>query len=329
MNNRRKLILALGASALVSPLSPLAQPATKVWRVGFLSLRGRPDSLETDPFGGFPLGMRGLGYIEGKNLEIEWRYAEGKSERLPGLAAELLQLKVDVIVVTGSATRAAQKATTTVPIVMGSAADPVGAGFVASLARPGGNITGLSILSVDLGPKHLEMLLSMVPRLSSVAVLGNPTNSIHAMNFKNIQAAAQKAGVKILLAEARTPPEIADAFSKMLKEHAGAVIVAPDGFFQQQRRQIAELATKYRLPSISAFREYAESGLLISYGQNLADSYRRAATYVDKILKGAKPGDLPVEQPTTLELFINGKTAKALGLKIPQSLLIMADKVIE
>jgi putative ABC transport system substrate-binding protein len=330
MNNRRKLIVALGASALATPLASFAQQQGKIWRVGFLSFRGRPDSLDADPLGGFPRGMRELGYIEGKNLEIQWRYAEGKSERLPGLAAELVQLKVDVIVTVGTPdTSAAQKVTTTIPIVMANVADPVGSGFVASLARPGGNITGLANFFSEHTVKHLEMLLSMVPKLSRVAVMGTPANPAHATVLKNVEAAAHRAGVKILPVEASTPQEIENAFSKLMREKAGAVIVASGALFTQQLRQIAELAAKHRLPSIMLLREYAEAGGLMSYGDNRADSFRRAATYVDKILKGAKPGDLPVEQPTKFELFINGKTAKALGLKIPQSLLIMADKVIE
>ncbi len=274
--------------------------------------------------------MRELGYVEGKNLVIEWRSADGKYERFPLLAAELVQLKVDVIVtVTPPATSAAQKATTTIPIVMGTTGDPVGNGFIKSLARPGGNITGLTSIVSDLGPKHMEMLLSMVPRLSRVAVLLNPDNLAHIGVLKNVQAAAQRTSLKILPVKARTPQEIENAFSLMTREHAGAVIVAGDGFLTQQRRQIAELAVKNRLPSITGIKEYPETGGLMSYGQNLADQYRRAAVYVDKILKGAKPGDLPVEQPTRLALVINRKTAKALGLTIPQSLLIMADKVIE
>ena len=330
MNNRRKLIIALGAGALAVSFGAFAQPQGKVWRVGFLAFRGRPDSLETDPFGGFTRGMREFGYIEGKNLEIEWRYAESKSERLPGLVAELLQLKVDVIVTVGTPThRAAQKATTTIPIVMVNMVDPVGSGLVKSLARPGGNITGLSNLLNELAPKHLEMLLTMVPKLSRLAILLNPTNSSHATILKTVQAAAQKSGAKILPVEARTPQEIETAFTMMNKEKAGAVMVLADGLFIQQARQIAELAVKHRLPSIWANRDYVEAGGLMSYESNRAEQFRRTATYVDKILKGAKPGDLPVEQPMKFELVINGKTAKALGLKIPQSLLISADKVIE
>ena len=329
-STRRKLIVALAAVAVGAPLAALAQQKGKVWRVGFLSFRGRPDSLDTDRFGAFPQRMRELGYIEGKNLEIQWRYAESKSERLPGLVAELVQLKVDVIVTVGERTHSeAQKATTTIPIVMVNVADPVGSGLVKSLARPGGNITGLTNLSIEIAPKHFEMLRNMVPKLSRVAILVNPTNSFHSTVLKNIQAAAQKVGVKVLPVQARTPQEIENAFSTMTRENAGAVIVAADALFIQQVRQIAELTAKNRLPAISVNREFAEAGGLMTYGPNPTDQFRRAATYVDKIFKGAKPADLPVEQPTIFELFINGKTAKALGLKIPQSLLISADKVIE
>lgn len=329
MNNRRKFIIAFGAGALAAPLVSFAQQQGKVWRVGFLAAR-RPVSLDSDYFGAFPRGMSDLGYVEGKNLVIEWHSAEGKYERLPELAAKLVQLKVDVIVAAGPpAISAAQKVTATVPIVMANASDPVGSGFVKSLARPGGNVTGLSDLSDEIRPKHLEQLLSMVPTLTRVAVLVNLDNPSHAVTLKNIQVAAQKAGVKILPAEARTPEEIERAFSMMARQNAGAIIVPGDGRFTPQLRQIAALAIKNRLPSISARREYVEAGGLMSYGQNLADNYRRAATYVDKIFKGAKPADLPVEQPTRFELVINGKTAKALGLTIPQSLLISADKVIE
>jgi len=330
MNRRRKIIIALGASALTTPFCSFAQQQGKVWRIGFLTQRSRPLSLDSDIFGAFRRGMRELAYIEGKNLVIEWRFADGKYERLPGLAVELVQLKVDVIVTQGTPdTRAAQKATTTIPIVMGNVADPIGSGFIKSLARPEGKITGLTNLTVDISSKHLEMLLSMVPKLSRVTVLVNPDNSYHATILKNVQSAAQRSGVKVLPVEARTPQEIENAFSLMTKEKAGAVIVAGDGFLNQQQRQISELAAKHRLPSISVRKEYVEAGGLISYGQNQAEGFRRAATYVDKIFKGAKPGDLPVEQPTKFELIINRKTAKALGFTIPQSLLISADKVIE
>jgi len=330
LNKRRNLVIALGASAILLPLHSLAQQQGKVWRVGFLSQRGRPDSLESGVFGEFRRGMRDFGYVEGKNLEIEWRFADSRFQQLPDLAAELARLRVDVIVSVGTAaTSAAQKATTTIPIVMATAPDPVGSGFVASLARPGGNITGLSNLATDLGPKHLEMLLGLAPGLSRVAILMNPANQSHVVTQKNVQTAAQKTKVKILAFEARTVPEIEKAFSAMVKEKAGAVIVARDGLFTQQDRQIAELAAKHRLPTISGHWEFVEAGGLISYGQNNAEHYRRAAMFVDKIFKGAKPSDLPVEQPTKFELFVNRKIAKSLGLTIPQSMLITTDKVIE
>jgi putative ABC transport system substrate-binding protein len=238
-------------------------------------------------------------------------------------------MKVDVIVTAGTpATRAAQKATSTIPIVFGSTGDPVGSGIASNLAHPGGNITGLSAVTSDFAPKHLEMLLSMVPKLSRVAVLMHPASPVHPLIVKELQAAMLKAGVKILPAKARTPQEIDIAFSTIARENAGAVIVLADTLFTQQHRQIARLAAKNRLPSIASIREFPEVGGLMSYGPNFADMYRRAATYVDKIFKGAKPSDLPVEQPTTFELVINRKTAKALGLAIPESLLISANKVI-
>jgi putative ABC transport system substrate-binding protein len=328
MTTRRQLLSFLGAGALAAPLGCLAQG--KVWRVGFLALR-HVDPVDTDYYyGPFRQGMRELGYVEGRNLTIEWRSAEGKSERLPGLAADLVQRKVDVIVTAGTpATGAAQKATATIPIVIVNANDPVGSGFAKSLSRPGANITGLSNLAVDISPKTLEIMLGIVPRLSQVAVLVNPSNASHAAILKGTQAAAQKLNIRVLPAEAQAPQEIERAFSAMAREHAGAVIITIDAFFIQQGRQIAALAAKHRLPSMSGSREYVEAGGLVSYGQNLADNYRRSAAYVDKILKGARPGDLPMEQPETFELFISRKAAKALGITIPDSILLRADRVIE
>lgn len=327
--NRRDTVLGLLALS-AAPLVSHAQQLGKIWRVGFLVPRRRPDSIDSDFIGAFPRGMRELGYVEGKNLVIEWRFADGQFERLPDLAAELVRLKVDVIVSGSSqAISALQKATTTIPVVMASSGDPIGSGFVKSLARPGGNITGLSNLTSDIGTKQLELLLSIVPKLSRVAVLVNPVNPSLATFLKNVQSAAQGVSVKVLPVEARTAREIENAFPAMTQGNASAVIVATDGLFVQQYRKIAELAAKNRLPSVSQLREYVEAGGLVSYGPNLAEQFRRAATYVDKIFKGAKPGDLPVEQSTKFELLINDKTAKALGLTISSELLSRADRVIE
>jgi putative ABC transport system substrate-binding protein len=332
MNSRRKLVIALGAGALAAPFGSMAQQPGKVWRIGVLAQR-RVDFNDSDYiYGPFRKRMREFGYVDGKNLVIEWRSAEGKSERLPGLATELVQLNVDLIVTAGnSAVAAAQKATTTIPIVIGNGTDPVGAGFVASLAKPGGNITGLSNIVDDISPKYLEMLVGMVPNLSRAAILldGSSPFLTKTKVLNNVRAAAKAAKVTVLPYEVRSPEEIEKTFSLMKKDKAEAVIVVSTGLFVQQARQIAELAAKHRVPSISGYREYADAGVMMSYGPSFAENYRRIATYVDKIFKGAKPGDLPVEQPTKFELIINGKTAKTLGLKIPQSLLVMADKVIE
>ena len=325
--DRRAFTRIVAGGFLATALPAHAQQQGKVWRVGFLS--PTTASLSSQNTGAFLKGMRELGYVEGKNLVIEWRFLDGKFERLPDLAAELVQLKVDVIVAAGStAIAATQKATTTIPIVMATAGDPVGSGFVKSLARPGGNITGLSTMGGDIGAKLLDLLRSVVPKLSRVAVLVTPTTTYGAIS-QSVQAAAKKVGVKTLVAEARTAQEIENAFSMMVREKADAVIVGAPTIFAQQRRQVAELATKYRIPSMFGDRVNVEAGGLMSYGQKVPDLYLRSATYVDKILKGAKPGDLPVEQPVTFELVVNLKTAKALGLTIPQTILLRADEVIQ
>ena len=330
MNNRRKLVIALGVCALTAPFGSYAQQQDKVWRVGILALRSRPTVLDSDSFGVFLRGMRDLGYVEGKNLFIEWRSAAGNNERLQDLATELANLNVDVILTgTTPAHRAAQKATTTIPIVMQGGSDPVALGLVKSLARPGGNITGVTNMSSELAPKHLEMLLNMVPKLTRVAVLLNPANSGNLEILKSVQTAARSTNARIVPAEVRSVLDLELIFSAMVREKAEAVIVANDSVLGLHQRQIAKLAANNRLPSIGAPQAFVEAGGLMSYGPNAADQVRRVATYVDKIFKGAKPADLPVEQPTKFELIINGKTAKALGLKIPQSLLISADKVIE
>jgi putative ABC transport system substrate-binding protein len=330
MRNRRNLVMALGAGSLAAPFALLAQNPGKVWRVGFLTMRSRPESFDTNVFGAFRAGLRERGYVEGNNLLIEWRFAEGKPERLAGLAAELVQMNVDVIVTAASQpTAAAQKATTTIPIVIGSAGDPVASGFVQSLARPGGNITGISENADDIVAKLLEMLVRIRPRLALVAVLTNPDNAALATRLKVIQDAAKSIGVATLSTEARNTKDIGDAFALMALKKAEALIVPTDPVFINQWRLIAELALKYRLPSTGGSGEYPQVGGLLSYGPNFPDNYRRSAAYVDKILKGAKPADLPVEQPTRYELIINRKTASALGLTIPQSILISAEKVVE
>ncbi len=313
--------MALGALAVPGALR--AQSQGKIWRVGFL---GRRIPKLTDAF---VRGMRELGYVEARNLAMEWRYTEGNSGRLPQEAEELVRLKVDVLVGGGSpAISAFRNATATIPIVMASASDPVGSGFIASLSRPGGNITGLSNLLGDLSAKQLDFLLSIMPRLSRLAVLANPLNSSNAMALDHVRSAARKAGIQVLAAHASTDGEIKAAFSTMTRENADAVIVLSDGFLFQRFRQIAELAALHRIPSVSALREHVESGGLMSYGPNVAEQFRRAATYVDRIFKGARPGDLPVEQPTIFEFLINDSAAKALGLVVPEALLMRADEVI-
>jgi putative ABC transport system substrate-binding protein len=328
MNNRRNLLIVLGASVLAAPLGSFAQQPGKVWRIGYLSPGARPASLEAGVHGIFLRGMRDLGYVEGKNFVIEWRFADGKYERLAGLAAELVKLKVDVIVALPSpAIRAAQQATTTIPIIMGNTSDPVGAGFVASLARPGGNITGLSNLGGEISVKHLELLMAMVPKLSRVAVLGNPGSTTHSVHIRNAVTAAQRTDIRIVSVEARTAEDIERGFASMPRERIDAVIVATDNFFIGQRKLIADLAVKYRLPTIHGHSAHPPAGGLMSYAA-VVDS-QRVAVYVDKIFKGAKPADLPVEQPTRFELIVNRKTAKALGLTIPPEIMVRVDKVIE
>jgi putative ABC transport system substrate-binding protein len=330
VTTRRRFLIALGAGVLAVPRGSLAQQQAKVARIGFLYHGSRQSSLDTGRYQAFVQGMRELGYVEGTNFTVEARFADGKFERLPALASELVRLKMDVIVATGTPTyRALQHATTTIPVVITVTFDPVGDGFAASMARPGGNITGLSISAADLGSKLLELLKAAVPKLSRVAVLVNPENPAHPPRVIRIMSAAQKVGIQVVLAEAGPVQEIEREFAMMAKERANAAIILADGFFLQESRPIAAQALKHRLPSISQLREYAEAGGLMSYGPNSVDNFRRAATYVDKILKGARPGDLPFEQPTRYQLVINHKTATALGLTIPQALLRQADEVIQ
>jgi len=329
MNTRRRIVLAAGAAALAFPHFARAEQG-RVWRVGILAARPRAKSPEVDAYSGFVQGMSELGYVEGKNLAIEWRFAEGRYDRLPALAAELVKLKVDVIVTAGTAANtAAQKATAAIPIVGATMMNPVGNRFATSLAHPGQNITGLSLTTGDVTPKLLELLKILMPKLSRVAVLTNPRNPGHGEIIAGLQGPAQQLGLKIQAGEASTPEEIDAAFEKMTRDRAEALVIVLDAFFIGQRKQIGDLALKNRLPSISSAREHVDAGSLMSYGQNLVEFYRRAATYVDKIIKGAKPGELPIEQVATFSLTINGKTAKALGLTIPPELMLRADKVIE
>ena len=328
MDRRRFLLTAL-AGALAAPLAAEAQPTGKVWRIGYLSVV----SAETDRswVTAFRDGLRELGYREGENVVLEQRHAAQQLDTLPGLAADLVRLQIDVVVANGTpAILAAKNAKNGLPIVITVNADPVGAGLVASLARPGGNITGNTDGHADLGPKRLELLKAAVPSVSHVAVLWNPATPQAARQFDNIQAAASGLGVTLLPFEVGGPGDIDRVFARVGRGRAGALFVIPDQSWSQgQERRIAELAMKSRLPGSGTARQFADSGILMSYGANFHDLWRRAAAYVDKILKGAKPADLPVEQPTRFELVINLKTAKALGLTIPPSLLARADQVIE
>jgi len=329
---RRAFLVGTGAVLLAAPFAAVtAQPREKVPRVGYLNPGSASDPLRQRRLDAFRQGLRELGYVEGQNIAIESRWAEGQYDRYPALAADLVRLKVDVIVAqSGAATQAAQQATRTIPIVMALVTDPVGIGLVPSLARPGGNVTGTSFMAPDLVGKQLELLKELVPKVSRVALLRHPTNPGSAPYLREAEAAARILGVRLQTLEARNSQEIDSAFAAMTRERAGALLIFPDALFGTQRRQIAELAAKRRLPAIhGGTPEYAEAGGLIAYSPNILDLERRAATYVDKILKGAKPADLPIEQPTKFELVINLKTAKALGLTIPQSLLQRADEIIQ
>jgi putative ABC transport system substrate-binding protein len=312
------LLLALGSQAQ-------AEQAKKIPRIGILL--GATSSATSGRVKAFREGMRELGYLEGKNIVIEPRYADGKFDRLPDLAAELVHLKVDVIVSGGQTpTRAAKEATNTIPIVMAQDNDPVGNGFVASLARPGGNITGLATLAPELSGKQLELLKEIVPKLSRVAVLGNSTFPGTAL--KEVQLAAKALGVKLQYLDVLDPKDIETAFREAGKERADAVLTLTNAILFSHRAQLADLAVKNRLPSMYYRREYVEDGGLMSYATSYTDLNRRAATYVDKILKGAKPADLPVQQATKFELVINLKTANQIGLTIPPNVLARADRVI-
>jgi len=324
----RKSILCTAFCAMLLALSfeAEAQQAKKVPRIGFLTTSPSifPGRVEA-----FRQGLRELGYVEGRNIVIEWRYAAGRRDRLPALADEVVRLKVDIIVSGGpTITGFLKEATTTIPVVMGFDTDPVGNGLVASLARPGGNITGLSVLSPELGGKRLELLKEIVPKLSRVVVLGSSTLPGNAQTLRETELAAGALGVKLQHFDVLSPNDMEAAFRRAVKGRADVLLVLASPVFVLQRTLIADLAVKSRLPAIYDRREFVDDDGLMSYGTNFPDLYRRAATYVDKILKGAKPADLPVEQPTKFELVMNLQAAKQIGLTIPPNVLARAERVI-
>jgi putative tryptophan/tyrosine transport system substrate-binding protein len=324
--DRRQLLVVLGKGALATPLACFAQQQGKVWRVGMLETISM--AANTANLGAFRQGMRERGFVEGRNLVIEYRSADGRGERFPELATELVQMNVDLIVTRGTpAAVAAKNATRSIPVVMASIGDPLT--VVASLSRPGGNVTGLSSLTSDLEAKRVELLRELVPTAARIAALYDMGNPVFTSRWKEIQAVTHSLGIQAQLLDARKVEDFAPLFDLAIKERADALVVGQDGLLQANRHVIAEFAAKHRLPAIYVSRDFIDAGGLIAYGPGYPDLYRRAAAYVDKILKGAKPGDLPIEQPTTFELLINLKAAKALALAIPQALLLRADEVIQ
>jgi len=323
------LVAVLAVSLLAAPLAADAQQAGKMPRIGWLGVESpsdRPALLDA-----FRQRLGELGWVEGQSIVIDYRYAEGRIDRLPDLAAELVRLKVDLIVSFGTqGVTAAKNATKTIPIVMIAVRDPVGTGLIASLAHPGGNVTGGSgTAGLEMFAKQLELLKETVPKIGRVAILSNPANAYHRLAIREVNVAARSLGVQLQLLEARGPNEFDGAFAAMAKERVRALLVLSDVMLNAHRTRLADLAARSRLPAAYSVRESVEAGGLMSYGPSFLDLFRRAATYVDKILKGAKPAELPVELPTKFELVINMKTAKALGLTIPQSVLLRADHVIE
>jgi putative tryptophan/tyrosine transport system substrate-binding protein len=325
---RRKFITLLGGAGAVWPLAARAQQAARVYRIGYLSPASHSPEMP-EMFALTSEALRGLGWIQGKNVVVERRYANNILDRLPDLATELVRLHVDVIIATGTlAPLAAKQATSTIPIVMTAAGDPLGTGLIASLARPGGNVTGLSLMAPDLGGKRLELLKEIFPGLSQAGVVWNAANPYSAVLFKQTETAAQTIGIRLHSIEVRAPDDFNRAF-EAAKPDLGALIIVEDPLTVNYRKRIADFAAANGLPAIYGLREFVGAGGLMSYGASLPDLYRRAARYVDRILKGAKPADLPVEQPTKFDLVINLKIAKALGLEVPPTLLARADEVIE
>jgi putative ABC transport system substrate-binding protein len=327
---RRTFMAMIAGGLLAAPLAAEAQRVGNFPRIGMLSFTAPGTQEESRRIETLKKGLRELGYVEGQTIAIEYRHSGGRDELLPRLAAELVDLKVNVILTYGTkATRAAKQATSTIPIVMLTVLDPVGAGLVPSLARPGGNITGSSEVSEELSAKRLELLKEAVPKAKRIAVLMDPTHPTNALDLKSTKIAAQALGVTLQSLEVRASSELDSALARMIRQHVDALIVLSGDLLFTHRRHILDVASKNRVPAIYGWREGAEAGALLSYGVDIADNYRRAAAFVDKILKGAKPADLPVEQPSKFELVVNLKSAKALGLTIPPSLLQRADEVIQ
>ena len=323
---RRDFIRLLGGAAVGWPLQAHAQP--KIPRIGFMG--NSTAALETNLVDAFREGLRDLGYEEGRNIVIEYRWADGNYDRFPALVAELIAAKVDAIVTAGTpAALAVKKATTTVPLVMVAVGDPVGTGLVPSLARPGGNLTGLSSIAPDLEGKRLQLLREIVPALSHVAMFVNSLNPFHISSMKQARAAAQAMGIKLQLHDIRKSEDLDDAFAAIRKERPDALLILADRVFLHNRERMMDFTREQRLPNVNAYKELVEVGGLMSYGPSYEDMHKRAAIYVDKILKGAKPADLPIEQPSKFTFIINLKTAKALGVTVPSQLLGLADQLIE
>jgi putative ABC transport system substrate-binding protein len=327
--DRRTFVCALTGGLLAAPLAVEAQQAGKVWRIGLLDYSA-PDPARQEWWNAFRQQMRQFGYVEGQNVRFEPRWAQGDHDRLQTLAAELVGLKMDLIVTGGQATvTAARRATLTIPIVMATGSDPVALGLVSSLRQPGGNITGITSINSELAAKRLDLLRTIAPRASRIAMLWDGTDAGSRLGVQQTEAAAKTAGVSIHSVPVGTAAGLEAVFASVVRGGAKALIIVSTARLFSDRKRLAELAVKHRLPTLVGLREYAEAGALASYGTDYPDLFRRAATFVDKILKGAKPGDLPIDQPTKFELVINLKTAKALGLTIPTSLLQRADQVIE
>ena len=325
---RREFIILVGASTVVWPLAARAQRSAKVPRVGFLG--NSTAALEANLIGPFREGLRELGYEDGRNIVIEYRWAEGRYDRFPALIAELIAAKVDVIVTAGTpASLAVKKATTSIPLVMIAVGEPVETGLVASLARPGGNITGVTSIAPEIEGKRLELLREVVPSVSHIAVLWNAGSPVQVIQERETRAAAQVLGMKMLSLGVRTREQIEEAFATIVRERPHALLVLADRLFLHHRMRIMQFASQQRLPGVHAYRELVEAGGLMSYGPSYADMHRRAAAYVDRILKGTRPADLPVERPAKFVLVVNLKAAKALGLTIPPSVILRADTVIE